>query len=90
MVEPADHTSALRRAKGDYAWSFKSRPSFFVRAEGVCCFEPEGRAARTTRSGSPVERGRDLQPNKDVVLMSADLSDFELSGVASVAETGSS
>jgi len=42
MVEPADHTSALRRAKGD--WSFKSRPSFFVRAEGVCYFEPEGRA----------------------------------------------
>ncbi|MEH2545294.1 hypothetical protein V1283_001939 [Bradyrhizobium sp. AZCC 2262] len=31
-----------------------------------------------------------LQPSKDVVLMSANLSDFELSGVASVAETGSS
>jgi len=30
------------------------------------------------------------QHNKDVVLMSADLSNFELSGVASVAETGSS
>ena len=87
MVEPADHTSALRRAKGD--WSFKSRPSFFVGAEGVYYFEPDGRP-RAPRSGSPVQRGRDLQPNKDVVLMSADLSNFELSGVASVAETGSS
>jgi hypothetical protein len=52
-------------------------------APSLACWMP-------TRSGSPVQRGRDLQPNKDVVLMSADLSDFELSGVASVAETGSS
>ena len=89
MVERADHTSALCRAKGDHAWSFKSRPSFFVGAEGVYYFEPDGRP-RAPRSGSPVQRGRDLQPNKDVVLMSADLSNFELSGMASVAETGSS